>query len=91
MNEYLEENQLLSETQFGFRARFSTIDALLYATETIRKILDDGENVAVAFLDLSKAFDSISHEILLNKLKQYNCDLMSISMIRSFFPKDTKK
>ena len=84
MNEYLKENQLLSETQFGFRARFSTTDALLYATETIRKILDDGENVAAAFLDSSKAFDSISHENLLNKLKQYNFDPMPISMIRSF-------
>ena len=40
MKEYLEENQLLSETQFGFRARFSTTDAVLYATETIRKKLD---------------------------------------------------
>ena len=86
MNENLEENQLLGETLFGFRARFSTTDALLYATETIRKNLDDGENVAAAFLDLSKAFDSISHEILLNKLKQYNFDPMSISMIRSFLP-----
>ena len=37
MNKYLEENQLQSQTQFGFQARFSTIDALLYATETIRK------------------------------------------------------
>ena len=84
MNEYLEENQSLLETQFGFRARFSTTDALLYATETIRKNFDDGENIAAVFLDLSKTFDSISHEILLNKLKQYNFDPMSISMIRSF-------
>ena len=91
MNEYLEENQLLCETQFGFRARFSTTDALLYATETIRKNLDDGENVAAAFLDLSKAFDSISHEILLNKLKQYNFDPMSISMIRSFLSERYQK
>ena len=91
MNEYLEETQLLSETQFGFRARFSTTDALLYATETIRKNLDDGENVAAAFLDLSKAFDSISHEILLNKLKEYTFDPMSISMIRSFLSERYQK
>ena len=91
MNEYLEENQLLRETQFGFRVRFSTTDALLYATETIRKYLDDSENVAAVFLDLSKAFDSISHEILLNKLKQINFDPMSISMIRSFLSERYQK
>ena len=91
MNEYLEENRSLRETQFGFRKRFSTTDALRYATETTRKNLDDVENVAAAFLDLSKAFDSISHEILLNKLKQYNFDLMSISMIRSFLSERYQK
>ena len=91
MNEYLEENQLLSETQFGFRARFSTTDALFHATETIRKNSDDGKNVAAAFLDLSKAFDSISHEIVLNKLKQYNFDLITISMIRSFLSERYQK
>ena len=53
----------LSPIQFGFCAKFSTTDALLYATENIRSDINNKKMVAATFLDLSKAFDSISHEI----------------------------
>ena len=84
MNEYLERNNLLGPLQFGFRAKYSTTDALLYATENIRKDLNDNQSTAAAFLDLSKAFDSVSHEILLNKLHYLNFDEKAIKMIKSF-------
>ena len=74
MNEYLERNKLLGPMQFGFRAKYSTTDALLFATENIRKDLDANRSTAAAFLDISKAFNSMSHEILLK-----NC-IISISM-----------
>ena len=67
MNEYLERNKLLGPMQFGFRAKYSTTDALLFATEHIRTDLDANRSTAAAFLDLSKAFNSMSHEILLKK------------------------
>ena len=66
--EYLSQHQL-SNTQFGFRNKFSTTDALLYATENIRKKVNDKDIVCAAFLDLSQAFDSISHDILLKNWK----------------------
>ena len=84
MNEYLERNNLLGPLQFGFRAKYSTTDALLYATENIRKNLNDNQSTAAAFLDLSKAFDSMSHEILLEKLHYLNFDEKAIKMIKSF-------
>ena len=58
----------MNPNQFGFRKIFSTNDALLLLTESIRKQIDDKKNVLAALLDLSKAFDSISHNKLLEKL-----------------------
>lgn len=66
--DYLVKTKLLSKTQFGFRPKFSTTDALLYAIETWRTAMDKGDYTAVASLDLSKAFDSVDHNILLSKL-----------------------
>ena len=45
--------------------------ALISLTETIKQYLDDGETVIVVFIDLQKAFDTVSHEFLLEKLKYY--------------------
>ena len=64
MVEYLDKHNHLSPIQFGFLSKFSTTDALLYATENIRSDINNKKMVAAAFLDLSKAFDSICHEIL---------------------------
>ena len=89
--EFLDDTKLLSPHQFGFRANFSTADALLYATEKIRFDIDNKNVVAAAFLDLSKAFDSISHEILLQKLHNLNFSENSIAMIRSFLKRRLQK
>ena len=75
---------MLTQRQFVFRSNYSTTDALLYATENIRKNLDNYENTAAAFIDLSKAFDSISHEILLQKLMMIKFDDNAMSMMESF-------
>ena len=68
MNEHLERNKLLVPRQFGFRAKYSSRDALLFATENIRKDPDANRSTAAAFLDLSKAFNSMSHEIVSKKI-----------------------
>ena len=91
ITEYMHQNNLFSSKQFGFRKNVSTTDALLYATENIRKELDDGNFVTAAFLDLSKAFDSISHEILIGKLKSLNFDTKAVSMIKSFLTGRTQR
>ena len=59
---HLSKHSILNPNHFGYRKFFSTNDALLLLTETIRTKLDKKSTVQAALLDLSKAFDSISHE-----------------------------
>ena len=69
INEHLIFQKVLSKTQFGFRTSYSTIDANLYCTEAFTKAVDNNKTEACSLLDLSKAFDSIDHTYLKQKLK----------------------
>ena len=68
---FLKTNELLSPNQFGFREKLSTAVALARFTDTILDNMDDGQLTRVAFLDLSKAFDTVNHSRLI--LKQDTC------------------
>ena len=65
---HLDSFNLLSEYQWGFRKHSSTEDLLLNMTERWRHAIDNGKSVVVLFIDFQKAFDSVSHPILLRKL-----------------------
>ena len=68
---FLNKFELLSPHQFGFREKFSTEYAVLDIHEKLLKNLDDGVSSCAIFLDLAKAFDCVSHDILLRKLEKY--------------------
>jgi retron-type reverse transcriptase len=53
--------------QFGFRKNRSTEHAILELTDKISKAIDEGKYTLGIFLDLSKAFDTVNHEILIKK------------------------
>ena len=65
---FLNENNIIYNLQFGFRQRFSASHALINLTENIRQALDEEYIGCGIFVDLQKAFDTIDHEILSSKL-----------------------
>jgi hypothetical protein len=83
---HLEANQLLSNTQYGYRRDRSTLHAITHLTDSIRKLSDTRVNsvVGALFLDLSKAFDCVSHSLLIKMLPHYGLDLHATKLIRSF-------
>ena len=69
--QYLTKHNILSDNQFGFRKHHSTEYALTLLYDKISAAIDNKEITVGIFIDLSKAFDTVNHEILLQKLFHY--------------------
>jgi len=78
------EPGFIDDNQFGFRQGFSTEDAAIKFVNEIQKELRANNHVVTIFVDVSKAFDSCDHEIIVNKLKQTGLDELGIKLIRSY-------
>ena len=74
---FLEKNEILFYGQFGFRSNHSTNHAILLITDKIQKAIERKLYSCGIFLDLSKAFDTVTHDILLKKLE--NCGIRGIA------------
>ena len=84
LSSYLSEHKLLFNSQHGFRKNHSTETASLEFIDKIFKHLDNDETPISIFLDLTKAFDTLDHGILLNKLSFYGIKNVSLNWFRSY-------
>ena len=71
LTSFLEKNKILFENQFGFRSNHSTDHAVLSIVEKIQSAIDNSDYSCGIFLDLRKAFDTVNHKILIEKLDYY--------------------
>jgi hypothetical protein len=81
---FLHDNNLLSPQQFGFRTGSSPVKAVTNLVEKIIDCFERKEYYSTSFLDLSKAFDCVSRDILLRKLYTYNFHPSSTRLILSY-------
>ena len=68
----------------GFRKNHNTQNSLLRMIESWKAKLNNGSKVGVIIMDLSKAFDSLNHDLLLAKLEAYGLDNNAVSFMRSY-------
>ena len=81
---YLEENNMISDFQFGFRKNKLTELATIKLVEEIRQSIDSGGIVGACFLDLSKAFGTMSHAKLVSKLTSYGVNGIELEWFTDF-------
>ena len=82
--EYFTNNELFYNSQYGFRKLHSTEYASLELVDRISQYLDNGKLPVTVYLDLSKAFDTINHEILLKNLEYYGFTDTPLKWFRSY-------
>ena len=82
--EHFDGNNLFFESQYGFRKKHSTELAIAELTDKVYSAMDRNEIPYSIFIDLSKAFDSLDHGILLEKLKYYGISGKSIELLSSY-------
>ena len=81
---YLCSRNILSDSQSGFRPNHSTTTTLLEVQDYILNNMDKGFATGAIFLDLKKAFDTVSHEILINKLASYGIKDNELDWFKSY-------
>ena len=84
------ENGYIDDNQFGFRRGHSTEDALIKFADKVQRELAENKHVVSVFVDVSKAFDSCDHGILITKIKKTGLNDIGIKLIESYL-KDRKQ
>ena len=87
---FLDIHNCIYNLQFGFREKHSTNHALFSITEKIREALDNNNFACGIFIDLQKAFDTVDHNILLQKLNHYGIRGIANNWFNSYLSNRTQ-
>ena len=84
LKSFLSNFSLLNPHQSGFRAKHSTIPAVTLVSNDIDSALDNKHHCAALFVDLSKAFDTVDHTLLVQRLKEIGFDFNTLTWFQSY-------
>ena len=84
LDSYLKSNNILCTNQFGFRKNSNTLDAIIEFLDYVYSSLDKKPSTIAVFLDFSKAFDTVNHEILMSKLQHNGIRGVILSWFKSY-------
>ena len=83
--EYFELHHIITDSQYGFRKSHSTIFTATELIDRLTNKLDNKKTPFNIYIDLSKAFDTIDHSILLSKLHYYGIRNTALTLLKSYF------
>ena len=81
---YFEKHCLINGLQHAYQKNHGTVTCLFELLNEVYELIDKKNKIAIVSLDLSKAFDTINHSLLLKKLKNFNLNSDSIDFIHSY-------
>ena len=84
LNKYLQTHHLLYEHQSGFRSSYSTETCLISLTDFPKQEQDKGNYIGMVLLDIQKAFDTVNHKIMLQKLEAIGLHKSAIVWFKSY-------
>mgnify|MGYP000542503182 CR=1 FL=1 len=84
LTDFFLKHKIISPSQFGFQSGVSTVDALTKLTDFIYDSLNSRNHTVGVFVDLQKAFDTVNHGILLQKLNHYGVRGLPLAYLASY-------
>lgn len=81
---YFDKNKVIDKFQYGFKEGISTTDAIFKLTNHLYNNLENNKKTIAIFLDLAKAFDTVSHKILLRKLENVGIRGIVLDLFKSY-------
>ena len=86
----LQKHDIIYKSQYGFQKNKSTLHSLIQIVEKIRNSIENKMYGCGIFIDLKKAFDTVNHKILLDKLEQYGIRGTSLKWFTSYLTNRTQ-